>query len=213
MLRSDVRSFATSTARLIVLAALVWGAGIVWVTLGRDQSAGAETTQSAQQSASQSADLVARGQYLVTVGGCNDCHTPWIMTDNGPGPDMSRMLSGHPQGMKLPPPPRHEGPWLWSATATNTAFAGPWGISYTANLTPDELTGIGIWTEEMFIKTLRTGKHWGEARPINPPMPWFNYGKMTDQDLKAIYAYLRSIPPVKNLVPDYIAPEDPAEKQ
>jgi len=67
-------------------------------------------------------------------------------------------------------------------------------------------TGMGIWTEEMFMKALRTGKHFGQSRPIMPPMPASAYGQMNDEDLKAVYAYLRSIPPVKNLVPDYQPP-------
>jgi hypothetical protein len=154
---------------------------------------------------------IKRGEYLVTIGGCNDCHTPWKMGANGvPEMDMSRMLSGHPEGMPLPPPPKPVGPWMISATATNTAWAGPWGISYTMNLTPDENTGIGIWTEEMFFKAMRTGKHMGTSRPINPPMPWFNYGKATDEDLRSIFAYLRSIPPIKNRIPDYEEPKPAA---
>jgi mono/diheme cytochrome c family protein len=154
---------------------------------------------------------VARGEYLVTIGGCNDCHTPWRMGANGPEPDMSRALSGHPQTAPLPAPPKAKGPWIWSGAETNTAFAGPWGVSFARNLTPDDLTGIGIWTEEMFITTIRTGKHWGVSRPILPPMPWFNYAKMKDEDLRAVYAYLRTLKPVKNQVPDAIlAPPPPA---
>ena len=95
---------------------------------------------------------------------------------------------------------------MMTAAATNTAWAGPWGVSFTANLTPDEDTGIGAWSEDIFIATLRTGKHWGQSRQILPPMPWFNYGKMSDDDLKAVYAYLRSIPPVKNRVPTPLPP-------
>ena len=148
------------------------------------------------------ADKVARGKYVVTTSGCNDCHTPWVMGPKGPEPDMTRMLSGHPQDLKMPAPPAAQGAWAWSGGATNTAFAGPWGVSYTANLTPDKVTGIGIWTEDMFIKTLRTGKHWGTSRPILPPMPWPWFSKMSDEDLKSIYAYLRTIPPVHNQVPD-----------
>jgi hypothetical protein len=158
---------------------------------------------------------VERGKYLVTISGCNDCHTPWKMGSNGvPEPDMTRMLSGHPEGMKMPPPPAPSGPWLASFAATQTAYAGPWGVSYAINLTPDQNTGIGIWTEEMFLKTLRTGKHFGTSRPIMPPMPWYWIGKATDEDLKAIYAYLRSIPPIVNHVPDYQepAPAVPAKK-
>jgi mono/diheme cytochrome c family protein len=152
---------------------------------------------------------VARGEYLVTIGGCNDCHTPLKMGANGPEPDMSRALSGHPQDLVMPPAPKSDGPWVWSAAGTNTAFAGPWGISYTRNLTPEPLTGIGIWTEDMFIKTIRSGRHWGVGRPILPPMPWFNYAKASDEDLKSIYAYLRTIKPIKNEVPEAVVAPPP----
>ena len=153
---------------------------------------------------------IERGKYLVTIMFCNDCHTPFKMGPNGPEPDMSRMLSGHPEGMKLPPPPKPVGPWIVSFDASDTAFAGPWGISYTANLTPDQNTGIGIWTEDMFLKAMKTGKHMGTSRPIQPPMPWQWIGKATDEDLKAIFAYLKSIPPISNHVPDYEPPAGPA---
>jgi mono/diheme cytochrome c family protein len=152
----------------------------------------------------QAAVRVERGRYLVGFGGCNDCHTPLKMGANGPEPDMTRMLSGHPQQVVMPAPPSPKGPWLWSGAGTNTAFAGPWGVSYTANLTPDRLTGLGIWDEQMFVKTIRTGRHWGVSRPILPPMPWQNFRHMTDDDLGSIYAYLRTIKPVRNQVPDPI---------
>ena len=87
-----------------------------------------------------------------------------------------------------------------------TAWSGPWGISDAANLTPDPNTGTGIWTEDMFLRAIRTGKHWGQSRPIMPPMPWEVYRNMTDEDLKAIWAYLRTIPPIENRVPDYRPP-------
>ena len=150
---------------------------------------------------------VERGRYLVMVGGCNDCHTPWVMGPSGPQPDETRLLSGHPQEVVVTKAVATTGePWAWQGAATNTAFSGPWGVSFTANLTPDVATGTGAWTEEIFIKTLRTGRHWGQSRPILPPMPWFNYGKMEEADLQAIFAYLRSIPPVKNRVPEPLPP-------
>jgi mono/diheme cytochrome c family protein len=151
--------------------------------------AAAPASASVQGADTAQAAILERGHYLVTVGGCHDCHTPWHVGPNGPEPDMSRMLSGHPQEALVDVPPNPAGgPWIISAYATNTAWAGPWGVSFTANLTPDENTGIGIWTEEIFINTLRSGKHWGQSRDILPPMPWFNYGKMTDEDLRAVYA-------------------------
>jgi hypothetical protein len=151
---------------------------------------------------------VERGAYLVTMMGCNDCHTPWKMGAQGPEPDMLRALTGHPQDMVLPPPPAASGPWIWHGAATNTAFAGPWGVSFTANLTPDPDTGLGKWTEDMFIATMRTARHQGKGRPILPPMPVKMIGKANDEDLKSIFAYLQSLPPVKNRVP---APIDPPE--
>lgn len=148
-------------------------------------------------------EQLARGRYLVTIGGCNDCHTPWKPTPGGGmAPDESRMLSGHPEGLAMPPPPPLEGPWGYVTATTMTAVSGPWGVSFARNLTPDKETGLGAWTEENFIATLRNGRHLGQGRPLLPPMPWFNYGKATDADLKAIFAYLRSIPPVKNRVPE-----------
>ena len=149
---------------------------------------------------------VERGKYLVTTSGCNDCHTPWKMGEKGPEPDMSRMLSGHPEGLQMPPVPAlPEGPWLVVSSATSTAWAGPWGVSFTANLTPHE-TGLGKWSERNFVETIRTGKHMGRGREILPPMPIQVYRNLTDDDLKAVYAYLRSIPPIKNKVPDPLPP-------
>jgi hypothetical protein len=150
---------------------------------------------------------VARGKYLVTVGGCNDCHTPLKMGPKGPEPDMARMLSGHPESFRITAgttPASDQ--WIMTAAATGTAFSGPWGVSFTANLTPDQNTGLGIWTEDMFMKALRTGRHMGVSREILPPMPWQGFGAMTDDDLKAVYAFLRTIPPIHNRVPEPLPP-------
>lgn len=153
---------------------------------------------------------VERGLYLVNVGGCNDCHTPKMFTEAGPEPDKSRLLSGHPADAKLPPvPPGVIGPDQWGAIANNglTAWAGPWGISFTANLTPD-VTGLGSWSPETFIQAIRTGKHAGVGRDILPPMPWMDYALMTDEDLRAVFAYLQSLPPISNVVPAPVPPAD-----
>jgi len=155
---------------------------------------------------------IERGAYLVTIGGCNDCHTPLKMGPKGPEPDRTRLLSGHPEQLAMPPAPSlPKGPWMWTGAATNTAFAGPWGVSYARNLTPDQLTGIGIWSEDTFIQTLRTGKHWGVSRPILPPMPWQNYSRMKEDDLRAIYAYLHSLKPIRNQVPDAVLAPPPGK--
>jgi hypothetical protein len=130
------------------------------------------------------------------------------MGPNGPEPDMSRFLSGHPQDFVVTEPPDlGDGPWVFAGTGTNTAWAGPWGISFTANLTPDVATGLGSWTDEMFIASMRQGKHMGTGRPVLPPMPWVNYGKLPDEDLKAMLAYLKSVTPLANQVPDPIPPK------
>jgi mono/diheme cytochrome c family protein len=158
------------------------------------------------------ADEVARGKYLVTTSACHDCHTPWKMGAAGPEPDMSRMLSGHPEKLELPAPPPPAGPWVMTAAATNTAWSGPWGVSFTANLTPDPETGLGKWTLRNFRDTIRTGRHMGRGRPILPPMPIPVYRNFTDEDLEAIYAYLRTIPPVQNRVPEPLPPrQQPAD--
>ena len=156
--------------------------------------------------------MVQRGQYLTTIADCIGCHSPKNFTEHGPVIDSTRMFSGHPAGSPLPPfDPNATKPGNWMNMAGDiTVFVGPWGVSYTANLTPDSATGIGAWTEETFIKALRTGKHMGmdNGRPIMPPMPWEMVGKMTDEDLKSIYAYLRSLPPVSNKVPEPIPPTE-----
>ena len=154
-----------------------------------------------------SEDMIKRGNYLVLTAGCHDCHTPTKMGPQGPEPDMSLALSGHPAAMKLPPPPAASGPWIASIAASMTAWAGPWGISYTANLTPDKETGLGSYTEAQFIQTIREGKKQGRGRSLLPPMPWPMYRNFTDEDLKAIFAYLQSIKPMKNKVPDPVVAE------
>jgi hypothetical protein len=158
------------------------------------------TTASAAEPASTGKDAIKRGEYLVKIMGCNDCHTPWAMGPRGPEPDMKRMLSGHPQDATVTPPTLAE-PWVWAATGTNTAFAGPWGVSFTANLTPDPDTGLGKWTVDTFMSAIRNGRHEGQGRPILPPMPWPMYRNATDEDLRAVFAYLQTIPAISNRVP------------
>ena len=153
--------------------------------------------------------LVERGRYLVMAGGCNDCHSPKIFTPAGPIPDTTRLLSGHPEGTKLPEFPASVlGPDKWGAvgSADFTAWAGPWGVSFAYNLTPDMETGIGGWSDELFIQTLRTGKFMGMSRDILPPMPWQPIGQMSDDDLKAMLAYLKSLKPIHNRIPNPIPP-------
>lgn len=151
--------------------------------------------------------LVERGRYLVTASGCGDCHTPLTMGPNGPTPDTSRLLSGHPEALEMPPAPAlPPGPWITTVSASMTAWSGPWGTSFTANLTPDDETGLGAWTEEEFVATIRNGRHQGVGRPLLPPMPVQVIANYSDDDLRAIFAYLQAIPAVHNRVPRPIPP-------
>ncbi len=145
--------------------------------------------------------VIARGGYLVNAMGCSDCHTPMKMGPDGPAPDLARGLSGHPEAMALPPAPAASGPWVWGGAGTNTAFWGPWGVSYASNLTPHKESGIGTWKADAFVMALRTGKHLGVGRPILPPMPWRPFGHLDDGDLRAMFAYLQSQPAIANRVP------------
>jgi hypothetical protein len=150
-------------------------------------------------------DLAKRGGYLVGIGGCNDCHTPMKFDAalGMPVPQMERLLSGHPEG--APDPTASPGKNDQAVIGpTFTSFKLPFGVVFTANLTPDSDTGLGLWTEEDFIRAMRTGKHRGaeNGRPILPPMPWMNVAQASDEDLKAMFAYFRSIPAVKNRVPE-----------
>ena len=155
---------------------------------------------------------VDRGKYIVSTSGCHDCHTPWKMGPNGPEPDMERALSGHPESVKVTAPAKLPAGIMAGTNHTFTAWHGDWGVSFTANLTPDQNTGIGIWTEDMFIRAIREGKHMGQSRPILPPMPWQVYRNWTDEDIKAVFAYLKSLKPIANRVPDPIPPAGAAGK-
>lgn len=158
-------------------------------------------------------ELVERGKYLIETTGCHDCHTPKTFGPEGMKLDETKLLAGHPEGFQL-----YEidmdmvGPGKWSLTNDHlTAWVGPWGISFSSNLTPDNATGLGAVSEEMFIKTLREGKIKGVGRQILPPMPYEVFGKMTDEDLKAMYAYLHSMPAVSNQIPEPVPPPMVAE--
>lgn len=157
------------------------------------------------------ASQVEWGHHIVLAGGCGDCHTPKKMGPMGPEDDSTLLLSGHPAQMPLPDIDQAS---LQSkgviATQTLTAWIGPWGVSYAANLTPDS-TGTGGWKEEQFIYALRNGISKGLPgnRHLLPPMPWPSIKNFSDDELKAVFAYLRTIKPVKNVVP---APLPPAKK-
>lgn len=156
------------------------------------------------------AELVKHGEYLVKSMGCHDCHSPKKMGPNGPEIIPELMLSGFQANYP---------PMITDTSLTNkgygifnpdlTAAAGPWGVSYAANLTPD-VTGIGTWTEEQFKRALTEGKFKGleGSRMLLPPMPWFNFTELKDEDVKAIFLYLKSIPPIRNVVPAPVAPDN-----
>lgn len=191
-MRNKIISYTILSAAFIFLAVFTFQCG-----------------QSGESTQNTAADKVKRGEYLVTVGGCHDCHTPKVFSEKGMELDFDRMLSGHPADEKLPETPTDMvGPGKWGLVGNNnlTAWVGPWGISYAANLTPDMVTGSGAWTEESFIAAMRTGKHLGAGRPILPPMPWFNLTNATDEDLSAMFAYLKSIKPIENMVPAPVPP-------
>lgn len=153
--------------------------------------------------------LIKRGEYLVTIGGCNDCHTPKVFSEKGMGLDTKRILSGHPREEVLPEFFK-DGVSKGIIQSNNglTAWKGPWGISFAANITPDGESGIGNWTLEQFKTSLREGKAKGlpGSRMLLPPMPWFNFAVMSDTDIESVFEYLKSLPPVKNHVP---APMEP----
>ncbi len=151
---------------------------------------------------------VAWGEHLVIIGGCHDCHTPKKMTARGPVLDTARFLSGHPSDMPRIEIDRKDVESKGLAVAMDlTEWVGPWGVSFTANLTPDP-TGIASWDEAQFIYCLRNGITKGipGSRQILPPMPFEMIGQMTDSELKAVFAYLKSIKPVSNLVPMPLPP-------
>ena len=138
--------------------------------------------------ASQAADpaAVARGKYLVTIAGCNDCHTPGYFLGK---PDMARFLGGSEVGFDMP--------------GLGT-FHGP-------NLTPDKATGLGGWTDAQIATALTTGAR-PDGRMLAPIMPWHAFASLTKEDVGAIVAFLRSIPSVSNKVPGPFGPtEKPTE--
>ena len=192
MNRTMNRSMSTQRLRPIALLTLAVAALASHAAMADDQKAA----------------KVARGKYLVTTSGCNDCHTPWKVGPAGPEPDMSRMLSGHPENFVIAAPAVLSEPWLMAAAPTNTAWSGPWGVSFTANLTPDTETGLGKWTEATFMQTIRTGRHMGRGRMVLPPMPILVYKNFTDEDLAAIFSYLQSIPAIQNRVPEPLPPAE-----
>ena len=148
------------------------------------------------------------GHHLVIVSACHDCHSPKKMTAEGMVIDSSRMLSGHIADSPEPDVNKKEMQQKGLVVTNDlTTWVGPWGTSYTANLTSDA-TGIGNWTEAQFMLAIKEGKYKGlpGSRNLLPPMPWQMYRNLTDEELKAIFAYLQTTNPVKNIVPQALPP-------
>lgn len=170
-----------------------------------DENIGKEAIQ-AKESFLQ--DTIERGKYLVRIGGCGDCHSSKAFGPEGRKENEEVLLGGYQPGDSFPVPNKKMVQHSVVFNQQNTAFAGPWGISYAANITSDD-SGIGAWTYEQFELAMREGKYMGleGSRTLLPPMPWPNYRNMADTDMKAIFAYLKHTKPVNNIVP---APKTPA---
>jgi hypothetical protein len=149
------------------------------------------------------AQLIKRGEYLVSAVGCDDCHSPKIMGPGEPQIIPELRFSGYPSTRPLQKADSNVVKSGWGLVGSDlTAWVGPWGMSFAANISSDA-TGIGNWTEAQFFKALREGKYKGmdNSRPLLPPMPWFVYKNFSDEDIKAIFAFLKSTNPVENVVP------------
>lgn len=123
-----------------------------------------------------------RGKYLVSLGGCNDCHTPGYFLGK---PDFARALGGSEVGFELP----------------------GLGVFHGPNLTPDKETGLGNWTPEEIVMAITKGQR-PDGRELAPIMPWKSFAVLTQEDALAIAAYLKSLPPVKNKVPGPFGPNE-----
>jgi hypothetical protein len=177
--------------------------GFVWAI---NSCTSTQQTDSASAKVAPSKDsLIKRGAYLVNAMGCNDCHSPKKMGPHGPYVDTAMALSGFHQGAPEPIITADQLKYGMAVFAPDmTAVAGPWGTTYAANITSDA-TGIGNWKEEQFINALRHGKYKGldGERMIMPPMPWEEFARLNDNDLKSIFYFLKATKPVKNVPPDF----------
>lgn len=193
---------------VIISAILVFSLSLLTSGCKNNQKATGNEEQVTQQSGQ---DLVKRGEYLVTFGGCNDCHSPKEDSPQGPQIIEDLRLSGYPstrQIMQGDPEVLKQGWVLFVPDLTSAS--GPWGVSFAANLTSDQ-TGIGEWPEENFIRALKEGKFKGieGSRTLLPPMPWQNFANVTEDDLRAIFAYLKSTKAVSNVVPAAVINQQP----
>jgi hypothetical protein len=160
---------------------------------------------------------VKRGDQIIRIAGCRDCHSPKEMTSAGLVETVGLSFSGYPAKRHVIPIGSvliRQGWVMYNSDCTMAV--GPWGVSFASNLTPDS-TGIGSWKLENFRLAIKEGRFKGvaENRLLLPPMPWRNYANMTDFDVEAIFAFLNSMPPVHNNVPqpfsfDNVQPLDTA---
>lgn len=191
---------------MLGIVAIICATSIIACNSDKAQSPNNEGIADMSATVSQDS-LVNRGKYLVTIMGCNDCHSPKKMGPMGPEPDSALMFSGHPSAQPVADAnPETLKSWVLFSPDL-TAFKGPWGTSFAANISSDA-TGIGNWSEAQFFKAIREGKYKGmdNTRPLLPPMPWPQYRNATDEDLRAIFAYLKSTPPIENRVPAPLPP-------
>ena len=177
---------------------------VIFSCISNDNGATADKQSDTEMSGTISKDsLIKRGNYLVSSIGCDDCHSPKTFGPQGPQLDMEHRLSGYPANRpvsKVDAASLKNGWMLFGHDLTSAV--GPWGISFAANITSDS-TGIGSWSKVQFVKAMREGKFKGldSTRPLLPPMPWQNFKNLTDEDLSAIFAFLKSTKPVRNVVP------------
>lgn len=188
--------------KVIILTAIIAVTGTAVFVSCNEQATAKETTFNTTDF---TPEQIKHGEYLVTAMGCDDCHSPKVMGAHGPEVDFSRRFAGHPSDV---PVPAGDSNILknWVLMAPDlTVCIGPWGTTFAANLTSDS-TGIGMWKFEQFKTAIREGKFMGleGTRPIMPPMPWTQYKNLSDEDLRDMFAFLKSTKPVHNVVPDFI---------
>jgi hypothetical protein len=184
----------------LYVSLLVMGLFLSYLVLSCTSNQSTETVGTAISKDS----MIKRGSYLVNGMGCDHCHSPKVFGEHGPETDMTRRLSGHPAGsleLDVDSNIIKKGMIIFSGDLTT--FVGPWGQSYAANLTNDE-TGIGNWTIENFRRAIKQGLFHGMegSRTLLPPMPWDAFRNLNDDDLDAIFAFLKSTKPIKNIVPN-----------
>lgn len=179
------------------------------IIISCNSSAAKEKTTTDATGFTYTAENVKHGEYLVTTMGCDDCHSPKKFGPRGPELDMERRFSGRRADIPLP---KVDTGVLrsWALMAHDlTAAVGPWGASFAANITSDA-TGIGNWSFDQFKTAIRKGKYKGmeNGRDLLPPMPWMQYKNLTDEDLRDVFAFLKSTKPVANVVPAPVPPQE-----